>query len=409
MGSYVTGLGAVTPLGNSVPETWNGMVEGRSGITSIKSFDTGDCPVTIGGEIRDFEPTHHMPPTEVRRMDPYAQYAVAAAHQALEQAGVTPGVCPPERLCVLVGSGYGTTKLDADGVRVFDSKGARAVRPYLSAYAAIDIVTAYLSMELGAMGESFAVSAACASGTVVIGEAHRLIERGDADIVVAVGAENSMSGKDLALTAATRALTSRFNDNPSAASRPFDRQRDGFVLSSGAGAVVLESAESVRRRGATPLAEIAGYGAASDAHHITAPHPEGLGARFAMRRALAAAGVPAGEVDYINAHGTSTQLNDRTETFAIQAELGDRSREIPVSSTKSTTGHMIGAAGAVELIACVKALETGWVPPTVNCDDPEFPEMNFVANKAQQHTLRVAMSNSFGFGGHNAVLVVKAC
>ncbi|MEV1062701.1 beta-ketoacyl-ACP synthase II [Streptomyces sp. NPDC050263] len=409
MGSYVTGLGAVTPLGNSVPETWNGMVEGRSGITSITSFDTGDCAVTIGGEIRDFEPTDHMPPTEVRRMDPYARYAVAAAHQALEQSGVTPGVCPPERLSVLVGSGYGTTQLDADGVRMFDGRGARAIRPYLSAYAAIDIVTAYLSMELGAMGESFAVSAACASGTVVIGEAHRLIERGDADIVVAIGAENSMSGKDLALTAATRALTSKFNDNPSAASRPFDRQRDGFVLSSGAGAVVLESADSVRRRGVTPLAEIAGYGAASDAHHITAPHPEGLGARFAMRRALAAARVPAGEVDYINAHGTSTQLNDRTETLAIQAELGDRSREIPISSTKSTTGHMIGAAGAVELIACVKALETGWVPPTVNCDDPEFPEMNFVENKAQEHALRVVMSNSFGFGGHNAVLVVKAC
>ncbi|MDN3294083.1 beta-ketoacyl-ACP synthase II [Streptomyces ficellus] len=409
MGSYVTGIGAVTPLGNTVAETWSGMVEGRSGIASLASFDPGNCPVTIGGEIKNFEPTDHMPRTEVRRMDPYARYAVAAAHQALEQAGVKPGACPPERISVLVGSGYGTTKLDAEGVRVFDAKGARAVRPHLSAYASIDIVTAYLSMELGAMGESFAVSAACASGTVVVGEAHRLIERGDADIVVAIGAEDSMSGKDLALTAATRALTANYNDNPTAASRPFDRGRDGFVLSSGAGAVVLESAESVRWRGATPLAELAGYGAASDAHHITAPHPEGLGARFAMRRALAAARVEPAEIDYINAHGTSTQLNDRTETFAIQAELGERARQIPVSSTKSTTGHMIGAAGAVELIACVKALETGWAPPTINCDDPEFPEMNFVAHQAQEHRLRVVMSNSFGFGGHNAALVVKAC
>ncbi|GAA4796447.1 beta-ketoacyl-[acyl-carrier-protein] synthase family protein [Streptomyces sanyensis] len=409
MGSYVTGLGALTPLGNSVSGTWDAMVAGRSGISSITSFDTGDCPVTIGGEIRGFEPAAHMPRTEVRRMDPYARYAVAAAHEALRQAGVAPGVCPPERISILVGSGYGTTKLDADAVRVFDAKGARAVRPYLSAYAAIDIVTAYLSMELGAMGESFAVSAACASGTVVIGEAHRLIERGDADIVVAIGAEDSMSGKDLALTAATRALTSTHNDDPAAASRPFDRARDGFVLSSGAGAVVLESEDSVRRRGSTPLARILGYGAASDAHHITAPHPEGLGARFAMRRALAAARTDPSGIDYVNAHGTSTQLNDRTETLAIQAELGGRAREIPVSSTKSTTGHMIGAAGAVELIACVKALETGLVPPTVNCDDPEFPEMNYVAHTAQEHPLRVAMSNSFGFGGHNAVLVVAAC
>ncbi|WP_335933743.1 beta-ketoacyl-[acyl-carrier-protein] synthase family protein [Streptomyces sp. PTD5-9] len=409
MGSYVTGLGALTPLGNSVSETWDGMVEGRSGITSITSFDPGDCSVTIGGEIRGFEPTDYMPRTEVRRMDPYARYAVAAAHQALEQAGVKPGICPPERVSVLAGSGYGTTKLDADAVRVFDARGARAVRPHLSAYAAVDIVTAYLSMEIGAMGESFAVSAACASGTVVIGEAHRMIERGDADIVVAVGAEDSMSGKDLALTAATRALTSTFNDDPTAASRPFDRARDGFVLSSGAGAVVLESAESVRRRGVTPLAEIVGYGAASDAHHITAPHPEGLGARFAMRRALAAAGVAADAVDYVNAHGTSTQLNDRTETLAVRAELGERARHIPFSSTKSTTGHMIGAAGAVELIACVKALETGLTPPTINCDDPEFPEMNHVAHTAQEHPLRVVMSNSFGFGGHNAVLVVKKC
>jgi 3-oxoacyl-[acyl-carrier-protein] synthase II len=409
MGSYVTGLGALTPLGNSVSETWEGMVEGRSGITSITGFDPGDCPVTIGGEIRGFEPTDYMPRTEVRRTDPYARYAIAAAHQALEQAGVKPGVCPPERIAVLAGSGYGTTKMDAEAVRLFDTRGARAIRPYMSTYGAVDVVTGYLSVEIGAMGESFAVSAACASGTIVIGEAHRMIERGDADIVVAVGAEDSMSGKDLALTAATRALTSRYNDDPAAASRPFDRARDGFVLSAGAGAVVLESEHSVRRRGVAPLAEIIGYGGASDAHHVTAPHPEGLGARFAMRRALASAGVPGDAIDYVNAHGTSTQLNDRTETLAIRAELGDRARHIPVSSTKSTTGHMIGAAGAVELIACVKALETGLVPPTINCDDPEFPEMNYVAHTAQEHSLTTVMSNSFGFGGHNAVLVVKKC
>ncbi|MFJ2738164.1 beta-ketoacyl-ACP synthase II [Streptomyces sp. NPDC087440] len=403
----VTGYGAVTPLGHSVDETWKAMLAGRSGIAAVEGIDTTGLDVRIGGQVRGFDPGLSMPPQVSRRADPYAQYALAAALEACEHAGLVVDEQLAPRVAVIIGSGYGPVGSIYRAANTLRDKGPRAISPFAQVTTAMDSAAGEISMRLGAQGPSRAQSTACASGTDAVGAGMRMISHGEADIVVVGGADACVTAVDLAGSGNARAL-SRRNDDPAAACRPFDARRDGFVMSEGAAVVVLEAAEVAEGRGAPALAELAGYGASSDAHHWTAPHPEGRGACLAVEAALRDAGITGADVDYVNAHGTGTQLNDATETAVLRKVLGDRVTRIPVSSTKSMTGHMIGAAGAVELVASIQALRTGDVPPTINCDEPLAPDINFVPHHAQHHErLRVALSNSFGFGGHNAALVVR--
>lgn len=402
----ITGWGAVTPLGLTADETWDALVAGRSGIREITSVDVSDLPVRIGGEVIGFDPAAYLPHKVSRRTDRYAQYALAAALQAVEHAGLRIDAELAPRTAVLIGSGYGPAATVQASVERLRTAGPRSVSPYAQVSTAIDSAPGEISLLLGIEGPTRATSTACASGTDAIGEAARWIQRGDVRVALAGGAEHVITRFDLCSSANARALSTR-NDDPVRASRPFDNDRDGFVMGAGAGVLVLEDAEHAAERGAVILGEIAGYAATSDAHHWTAPHPDGRGVRRAMRLALRDARLDPTDVDYINAHGTSTPLNDAKETAAIREVFGDHATAIPVSSTKSMTGHLIGAAGAVELIATGHVLGTGIVPPTLNCDDPLDREMNYVPNEAQEHDVRVALSNSFGFGGHNAVLVVR--
>ncbi|EWM11119.1 beta-ketoacyl-ACP synthase II [Kutzneria sp. 744] len=403
----ITGWGAVTPLGLTVEETWSAMLRGCSGIAELTTVDTTGLTVRIGGEVRGFNPEDYMPRTVSRRLDSFAQYAVGAAQQAVEHAKFTIGPDEADRVGVLIGSGYGAANYNQQVAHVVRDRSPRAVSPFSQVTGAIDSAVGEVTMRIGAQGPSRAQSTACATGTDSIGEAARWIRYGIADVVVAGGAESCLNRADLAGSANARALSTR-NDDPTRASRPFDAARDGFVMSSGAGVLVLEELEHALRRGVPILAEVSGYGSTSDAYHLTAPHPEAIGARKAMRLALEDAGVDSSDVDYINAHGTSTPIGDEREVYAIRSVLGARASAVPVSSTKSMTGHMLGAGGAVEAIVCALAMRDSVVPPTVNLDDPLDAEMNFVPNVAQEHEVRVAVSNSFGFGGHNAVLVLSA-
>ncbi|MCZ7421943.1 MULTISPECIES: beta-ketoacyl-ACP synthase II [unclassified Micromonospora] len=402
----VTGWGAVTPLALTVDETWQAMLAGRSGIGPITCIDASDLPTSIAGEVTGFDPKAYLDHRRVRRMDPYSQYAYAAAVQAAQMAKLdTDGDLGP-RAGVLIGSGYGPMTSLAEHVVAMGERGPRAVSPFAPVTGAIDSAAGEISLAFGAQGPSRAMSSACASGTDAIGEAARWIRHGVADVVVAGGAENILTRVDMAGSGNAKALSTRV-DTPSEASRPFDADRDGFVMSAGAGVLIMESEEHALARGAPILTEVAGHASTSDAYHWTAPHPEGRGVRAAMSGALADAGLTPNQVDYINAHGTSTLLNDVAELASIRAVFGDRAEQIPISSTKSMTGHMIGAAGAFEAIVSALAINTGVVPPTINCHRPIDSRINFVAHTAQEHVVDVAMSNSFGFGGHNAVVVLR--
>ncbi|MFE9852977.1 beta-ketoacyl-ACP synthase II [Streptomyces sp. NPDC005576] len=402
----ITGWGMVTPLGLDTAATWEGLLAGRSGIGPITQVEADDLPVRIAGEVKGFDAAEHLPYKVVRRTDPYARYALVAAHEALEHSGLTIDATNADRVGVLIGSGYGPMKSIADHVRDLDAKGPRAVAPMAAITGAIDSAAGEISMITGARGPSRATSSACASGTDAIGEAARWIRTGATDVVLAGGADDIITRVDIAGSGNARALSARQGD-PTEASRPFDEDRAGFVMAAGAGVLVLESAEHARARGARILAEVVGYGASSDAYHWTAPHPEGISVRRAMHEALRDAGITPGDVGYVNAHGTGTQLNDQAELASLRAVFGDRIESIPVSSTKSMTGHMIGAAGAVEAIIGALVIKEGVVPPTINCDTPIDPSVNFVAHTAQAHDVDVVMSNSFGFGGHNAVVVLR--
>ena len=403
----VTGYGAVTPLGHSVDETWTAMLAGRSGIDTVDTIDVTDLDVRIGGQIRGFVPGHYMPPMVSRRADPYAQYAIAAAMEASHHAGLTVDERLAPRVAVIIGSGYGPVGSIYRAANRLRDKGPRAIGPFTQVTTAMDSAAGEISMRLGTQGPSRAQSTACASGADAVGAAMRMISTGEADVVLAGGADACVTTVDLAGSGNARALSKR-NDDPARACRPFDVHRDGFVMSEGAAVVVLEAADVAAGRGATALAELAGYGASSDAHHWTAPHPEGRGARLAVEAALRDAGITGVDVDYVNAHGTGTVLNDATETAVLRTVLGEHVTRIPVSSTKSMTGHMIGAAGAVELVASIQVLRTGDVPPTINCDEPIAPDINFVPHESQHHErVRIALSNSFGFGGHNATLIFR--
>ncbi|GGW53237.1 3-oxoacyl-[acyl-carrier-protein] synthase 2 [Streptomyces lucensis JCM 4490] len=403
----ITGWGAVTPLGLGVDETWSALVAGRSGIAPLTGVDTTGLGTTFGGEVKGFDPAHHLKPQQIRRMDAYAQYAYAAAGEAVHHAGLVLDDDSGPRAGVVIGSGYGPMAAHGRHFATLEESGPRRVSPFAQITGAIDSAACEIGFRFGVTGPTRALSTACASGADAIGEAAHWIRHGTVDVALAGGAEHILNRLDLASSGNARALSTR-NDAPAEASRPFDTDRDGFVMSAGAGVLVLESAEHALARGATILAEVAGYASTSDAHHWTAPHPEGRGARAAMAGALADAGLTPGDVGYINAHGTSTQANDRTEVEAIRAVFGSHAEHVPISSTKSMTGHLIGAAGAVEAIAAGLAIRTSVVPPTINCHRPIDDALNFVPHQAQRHRVDVAMSNSFGFGGHNAVLVLRA-
>jgi 3-oxoacyl-[acyl-carrier-protein] synthase II len=403
----VTGLGALTPVGNTTEEFWDALRNGRSGIGPITKFDTTDYPTRIAGEVRGFDPLKFVDKKEARRLDPYLMYAVASAVMAVEDSGLDIAKVDGTRFGVLVGSGIGgiTTLLETHKTLI--AKGPDRVSPFFIPMLIINMASGLISMRFGARGPNSSVVTACATGNHAIGDATRIIQRGDADVMIAGGAEAIIVDLTFAGFCAMKAMSTR-NDDPTRASRPFDAERDGFVCGEGAGLMVLESLEHARRRDARTYAEVIGYGMTGDAHHMTAPDPEGDGAARAMAAALGDAGLAPAAVQYINAHGTSTPYNDKYETLAIKRVFGDHARRLAVSSTKSMTGHLLGAAGGIEAIASVLALHHGVLPPTINYEKPDPDcDLDYVPNQARKQAIEVAMSNAFGFGGTNATLAFR--
>jgi len=403
----VTGLGLVTPVGNTVEDTWSALVAGKSGAARIQRFDPTPMDVTFGCEVKGFDPLAWMDRKEAKRMDPYAQYAMAAAAQAVTAAGLADGFPAAERTGVLIGSGIGGIQTFEEQCRVFLEKGPGRVSPFFVPMFIPDMASGLVAMRYGVTGPNFCTVSACASSAHAIGEAYRTIQRGDADAMIAGGAEAAITPLAIAGFANMKAL-SPLNDDPAHASRPFDLTRDGFVLGDGSGVVVLESLEHATARGAKILGEVAGFGMSADAYHITQPAPEGRGAQQAMRAALADACVPVDRIAYVNAHGTSTPAGDVAETQALKAVFGPAARKLVFGSTKSMTGHLLGAAGGLEFAICTLVIDRGVIPPTINyvTPDPEC-DLDCAPNHAVERRVDVAMSNSFGFGGHNVSLVVK--
>jgi 3-oxoacyl-[acyl-carrier-protein] synthase II len=403
----VTGMGVVTPIGVTIKTFWENLVRGVSGVDYIQAFDTEGFPTTIGAEVKDLDLDEWFTHKEKIRMESNTQYAIIAARQAISQAKLDMSQLDPYRVGVIVGTGMGGTRLILENNRDLLQHGYRKVSSYLAFASLVEAPTSEISMMIGAKGKSGAWVTACATGNNCIGEGCRAIQHGEADVMIAGGTEGQFTPIDLASFCKIKALSTR-NDNPQAASRPFDKDRDGFVIGAGAGIVVLESEESAKKRGAAILAEIAGYGSTTDAYHVTAPDPEAKGAIMAMKNAMADANVSPADIDYINAHGSSTRLNDQIETLAIKKLFGEKARSIPVSSIKSMTGHLLAGSGSVELIACILALQHQIVPPTINHHQPdEGFDLNYVPNEAQAHRVRTVLNNSFGFGGYNACIVVK--
>jgi 3-oxoacyl-[acyl-carrier-protein] synthase II len=404
----VTGLGTVSPLGNSIPEFWDAIVEGRSGIGPITRFDPSGFDTRIAGEVKGFKPEDYLDKKEVRRMDLFVQYGLAAAVEAVAAAGLggENGV-DPDRAGVIIGSGIGGIETLETQHSALVEKGPSRISPFFIPMMIADMAAGQISIRLGYRGPNFAAVSACASGAHAIGEAFRIIAKGEADLVVTGGAEATITPLAIGGFCAMKAMSTR-NDAPERASRPFDLERDGFVMGEGAGIAVLESLDHARARGAPILAEVVGYGATGDAHHVTAPAPGGEGAARAMRLALADAGVAAEAVDYINAHGTSTPMNDKYETMAVKTVFGAHAYKVAFGSTKSMTGHLLGAAGGIEFNIAVLAIRDNIVPPTTNYEvpDPEC-DLDCVPNAARRTRVDVVMSNSLGFGGHNVALVVR--
>jgi len=403
----VTGMGVVSPIGIGVKEFEEGIFSGKNGIKKITRFDTSSYKSRIGGEITNLNVGDYLSPKDIRRMDRFTQFGMIAAMEAIEQAGLNVNSKNSEKIGVLVGSGVGGLQTVEREKAVLMEKGPQRVSPFLVPMLITNIASAYIAIKYGFRGPNLSISTACATGTHAIGEAFRMIQRGEADAMVAGGAEAAITPLGLAGFCAMRALSTR-NDEPERASRPFDRERDGFVIGEGAGILILEELEFARKRGANIWAEVIGFGMSSDAYHITQPVADGRGIRIAMENALKDAKVNLQDVDYINAHGTSTPLNDRVETKSIKDLFKDRAYEIPVSSTKSMTGHLLGATGGVEAIACILAIQRKRVPPTINYEFPDPDcDLDYVPNEAREIDVRIAMSNSMGFGGHNATIVIK--
>ncbi len=405
----VTGLGALTPVGNDVPSMWRALLDGASGAAPITKFDASTFPVRFAAELKGFDPAQYMERKEIKRADPYTQYAVAASKQAMRDAGLEGGVngYDPDRIGVILGSGTGGLKSFEEQYDVYRERGPSKISPFFIPMFITDIAAGIVSMQFNAKGPNYATVSACATAAHAIGDAFRTIQYGDADVMICGGSEAAVTPMAIAGFANMKALSER-NESPETASRPFDKTRDGFVMGEGAGVVVLEELEHALKRGARIYAEIGGYGATGDAYHLTAPAPDGEGAQRAMKRALNDAGLTPADVQYINAHGTSTPANDLNETRAIKAVFGEHAQGINVSSTKSSTGHMLGAAGAVEFIISTLAVQEGIVPPTINYETPD-PEcdLNYTPNASVRREVTAAISNSFGFGGHNVSLAVR--
>jgi beta-ketoacyl-acyl-carrier-protein synthase II len=407
----VTGMGAVTPIGNDVAAFWDSLVNGRSGITRITLFDPVNTPAKIAGEVKGFDADTVMPKKEVRRNDRYVHFAWAATAEAMRDAGL-PTPIEDEALAwrtgAIIGSGIGGINTMIRDVIEAHDEGIDRIGPFLVTSMIPDMAAGYVAIYANARGPNYATVSACSSSNHAIGDSLNIIRRGEADVMIAGGAEAGIGEIPVGAFSAMRALSTKRNDEPEKASRPFDADRDGFVMGDGAGVVVLEELEHARARGATIHAEVLGYGATDDASHITLPAPGGRGAVESMRIAMADAGLTGDDIDYINAHGTSTAPNDRSETAAIKTLFGERAYRIPVSSTKSMTGHLMGAGGGIEAIASILAIKNGVLPPTINQENPD-PEcdLDYVPNEARRAEVEVAMSNSFGFGGHNATLVFR--
>ena len=402
----ITGVGAVTPIGNNVHDFWSGLLEGKNGITSITRFDTTDHKATVAGEVKDFDVSKFVDKREAKRMDQNCHYALAAAAEAMEQAGVKTGNFDPFRAGTIVGSGVGGIQTFETEETVLNTRGPRRVSPFCIPMMISNMASAYISMKYGLKGSSMSTVSACASGTHAVGEGMRAIRHGYLDVAVVGGTEASIVPVAVAGFSNMHALSTE--SDPEKACCPFDARRNGFVMGEGAGILVLESLSHAKARGAQILAEVAGYGTTSDAYHITCPDPTGEGPAQAMRMAIEDAGLTPDDVDYINAHGTSTPINDKSETNAIKIALGDAAQKVQISSTKSMTGHLLGAAGAVEAIACAMAVREDKIPPTIHYEQPDAEcDLHYVPNHAVDCTVHTAMSNSLGFGGHNATILIR--
>jgi 3-oxoacyl-[acyl-carrier-protein] synthase II len=403
----VTGLGTLSPVGNTADELWSALVQGRSGLGPITKFDTTGYPTRIAGEVRNFDPLNFVDKKDARRLDPYLQYAVASSVLAVQDAALDTGKVDGSRFGVLIGSGIGGISTLLESHRNLLEKGPDRVSPFFIPMIIANMASGLVSIRFGARGPNSSVVTACATGNHAIGDSFKIIQRGDADVMIAGGSEAIIIPLTIAGFCSMKAMSTR-NDEPTKAMRPFDATRDGFVCGEGAGILILEALEHALARDASIYAEIVGYGMTGDAHHMTAPDPEGDGAMRAMTLALRDAGLDVSAVGYINAHGTSTPYNDKFETLAIKRVFGEHARRLAVSSTKSMTGHLLGAAGGVEAIATVLALHHGVLPPTINYETPD-PEcdLDYVPNQARKQNVEVALSNAFGFGGTNATLAFR--
>lgn len=403
----ITGLGAITPIGLSVEEYWQSLRAGRGGVERVTKFDVEEFPTQIAAEVKEFDPLDFLDKREAKRMDPFVQYAAAATKMAVEDAELNLEKEDPNQIGVVLGSGIGGIEVWESQHKILIEKGVKKVSPFFIPMMIIDMAPGQIAIMFGARGPNYATVSACASSAHAIGDSLRIIQRGEAEVMITGGAEATITPLAMAGFCSARALSTR-NDEPKKASRPFDAQRDGFIMGEGAGVIILESLSHAKRRGARIYAELVGFGMSDDAHHITAPAPNGAGAAMAMTLALRDANLQPDEVDYINAHGTSTPFNDRTETEAIKSVFGDHAYRVPISATKSMIGHLLGASGAAELIASIKSIEDSVLHPTINYQfpDPEC-DLDYVPNEARRAEVEVALSNSFGFGGHNASLVIR--
>ena len=406
---FVTGLGVISPVGNSVEEMWTSIRNGVSGIGRITRFDASRVDAKIAAEVKNFDVSKYIDPKEARRMALFTQFALAAAKQAWQDAGLVEGSVDPDRVAVMLGNGIGGTEVDDEGYKILFERGPGRLSPMMIPKLIANEAAGNISIALKAKGAVLTVVTACASGTDAIGMGMDMIRAGRADIVIAGGTEATVTEYCIGGFCAMKALSTKRNDTPEQACRPFDKDRDGFIMGEGAAILILESEEHARARNARVYAEVAGYGATGDAYHVAAPDPEASGAIRAITLAMKDSGVALDQVDYINAHGTSTPLNDPMETKAVKAVFGEHARKLKMSSTKSMTGHLLGAAGAIEAVICTLAIRDGFYPPTINYTTPD-PEcdLDIVPNKGIEGPIRVAVSTSLGFGGHNGVLVIKA-
>lgn len=403
----ITGLGTITPVGQNIAETWDNLLKGVSGFDLITRFDASSFSTKFAAEVKNYEPDKHFDPKEARKLDRYTQFALIASREAIADAGLGTARINKERAGVITGAGIGGILTLEEECGKFLAAGPRRVSPFFIPKMISNIAAAHIAIENGFMGINFNITSACASANHAIGSAFRAIQYGDADIMIAGGAEAAVTPLAVAGFGAMRAISTR-NDDPKTSSRPFDKDRDGFVMAEGAALLVLEELEHAKARGARIYAELAGFGASDDAYHITAPLEDGSGSTLCMRMAMQDAGLKPEEIQYLNAHGTSTPLNDKGETNSVKQAFGDHAYKLKISSTKSMVGHMLGAAAGIEAIVCCKTIETGWIHPTMNIftPDPEC-DLDYVPNRAIQMKVDAALSNSLGFGGHNSAIVIK--